>query len=169
MQRIQEDTLEFDQAVGLVTGQARRFAAELISEGSRGIAKGKDALQYDLAVAHLQILRRRGLLPAADVEGATLSALMREVSEQPAAEVGFAEVLGADVLELAALLDDTQPNRALDVDMIVIETKLDLARSYMDAGDPEGARSILEEVIEEETDAKDKIRELARVMEKTRT
>jgi FimV-like protein len=169
MQRIQEDTLEFDQAVGLVTGQARIFAAELISEGSRGIAKGMDALQYDLAVAHLEILRRRELLPAADVEGATLSALMREVSEQPAAELAFADMLRADDLEVAALLEDTQPNRVLDVDMIEIETKLDLARSYMDAGDPEGARSILEEVIEVETDAKDKILELARVIEKTRT
>jgi pilus assembly protein FimV len=30
-----------------------------------------------------------------------------------------------------------------------LDTKLDLARAYMDMGDPEGARSILEEVIEE--------------------
>jgi pilus assembly protein FimV len=30
-----------------------------------------------------------------------------------------------------------------------IGTKLDLARAYMDMGDPDGARSILEEVIAE--------------------
>jgi len=30
-----------------------------------------------------------------------------------------------------------------------VSTKLDLARAYIDMGDPEGARSILEEVIEE--------------------
>jgi pilus assembly protein FimV len=30
-----------------------------------------------------------------------------------------------------------------------IGTKLDLARAYMDMGDPDGARGILEEVIEE--------------------
>ena len=29
------------------------------------------------------------------------------------------------------------------------ETKLDLARAYMDMGDPDGARSILEEVLSE--------------------
>jgi pilus assembly protein FimV len=30
-----------------------------------------------------------------------------------------------------------------------VGTKLDLARAYIDMGDPDGARSILEEVIEE--------------------
>jgi len=34
-----------------------------------------------------------------------------------------------------------------------IGTKLDLARAYMDMGDPDGARSILEEVIAEGDDA----------------
>jgi pilus assembly protein FimV len=33
-----------------------------------------------------------------------------------------------------------------------IGTKLDLARAYMDMGDPDGARGILEEVIEEGND-----------------
>ena len=35
------------------------------------------------------------------------------------------------------------------VTMSEVGTKLDLARAYMDMGDPEGARSILEEVVEE--------------------
>jgi pilus assembly protein FimV len=33
--------------------------------------------------------------------------------------------------------------------MTEMGTKLDLARAYMDMGDPDGARSILEEVLEE--------------------
>ena len=33
-----------------------------------------------------------------------------------------------------------------------VGTKLDLARAYLDMGDPEGARSILEEVLEEGND-----------------
>ena len=37
--------------------------------------------------------------------------------------------------------------------MTEVGTKLDLARAYVDMGDPEGARSILEEVIEEGEDA----------------
>jgi pilus assembly protein FimV len=35
------------------------------------------------------------------------------------------------------------------VTMSEVGTKLDLARAYMDMGDPEGARSILEEVVQE--------------------
>jgi pilus assembly protein FimV len=35
------------------------------------------------------------------------------------------------------------------VTMSEVGTKLDLARAYMDMGDPEGARSILEEVLQE--------------------
>ena len=37
--------------------------------------------------------------------------------------------------------------------MSEVGTKLDLARAYMDMGDPEGARSILEEVMHEGSDA----------------
>jgi pilus assembly protein FimV len=33
--------------------------------------------------------------------------------------------------------------------MTEVGTKLDLARAYVDMGDPDGARSILEEVMEE--------------------
>jgi pilus assembly protein FimV len=34
-----------------------------------------------------------------------------------------------------------------------VSTKLDLARAYLDMGDPEGARSILDEVLEEGNEA----------------
>jgi pilus assembly protein FimV len=37
--------------------------------------------------------------------------------------------------------------------MTEVGTKLDLARAYVDMGDPEGARSILNEVLEEGDDA----------------
>jgi pilus assembly protein FimV len=61
--------------------------------------------------------------------------------------------------ELPAL-DSTEFHKALaaEVDydlggepatMSEVGTKLDLARAYMDMGDPEGARSILEEVLAE--------------------
>jgi pilus assembly protein FimV len=47
-----------------------------------------------------------------------------------------------------------------------VTTKLDLARAYMDMGDPEGARSILDEVMDEgneeqKREAQDIISELA--------
>jgi pilus assembly protein FimV len=41
-------------------------------------------------------------------------------------------------------LPDLEP-----VTMSEVGTKLDLARAYMDMGDPEGARNILEEVMQE--------------------
>jgi pilus assembly protein FimV len=40
--------------------------------------------------------------------------------------------------------------------MTEVGTKLDLARAYVDMGDPDGARSILEEVLEEGDDAQQK-------------
>jgi pilus assembly protein FimV len=56
--------------------------------------------------------------------------------------------------------DDDTPTEALSPDdlsddlhdartMTEVGTKLDLARAYVDMGDPEGARSILEEVLDE--------------------
>jgi pilus assembly protein FimV len=40
-----------------------------------------------------------------------------------------------------------------DVTLSEVGTKLDLARAYLDMGDPDGARSILEEVLEEGDDS----------------
>ena len=48
------------------------------------------------------------------------------------------------------MFDDTQIQKDLEpVTMSEVGTKLDLARAYMDMGDPDGARSILEEVVQE--------------------
>jgi pilus assembly protein FimV len=45
--------------------------------------------------------------------------------------------------------DDLAPPELEPVTMSEVGTKLDLARAYMDMGDPEGARSILDEVVQE--------------------
>ena len=46
--------------------------------------------------------------------------------------------------------DDPTGSEALDPQtMTEVGTKLDLARAYIDMGDPEGARSILQEVLDE--------------------
>jgi pilus assembly protein FimV len=45
--------------------------------------------------------------------------------------------------------DDVAPPELEPVTMSEVGTKLDLARAYMDMGDPEGARSILDEVVQE--------------------
>ena len=57
---------------------------------------------------------------------------------------------GDDKLEVTGLLPT--PEFGLDAEaatMSEVGTKLDLARAYIDMGDPEGARSILEEVLKE--------------------
>jgi len=46
-------------------------------------------------------------------------------------------------------IDDASLPELEPVTMSEVGTKLDLARAYMDMGDPEGARSILEEVVQE--------------------
>ena len=49
--------------------------------------------------------------------------------------------------------DEDVTRRVTVADMTEIGTKLDLARAYIDMGDPEGARSILEEVLHEGNEA----------------
>jgi pilus assembly protein FimV len=84
-----------------------------------------------------------------------------DTAEQPQPP---ASDLGGDTAEQPALDSDAEIDLdigALDVDTIVpddatmteVGTKLDLARAYIDMGDPEGARSILNEVIDEGGDS----------------
>ena len=67
-------------------------------------------------------------------------------------------------LDLDLGLDSDEPTQALGPDdvsddlqeartMTEVGTKLDLARAYVDMGDPSGARNILEEVLEEGDEA----------------
>ncbi len=66
------------------------------------------------------------------------------VSFNPA-ENNPAEFAGSDVGEY-------EGDSALMTDVDEVGTKLDLAKAYIDMGDPEGARSILDEVLEEGND-----------------
>ena len=70
----------------------------------------------------------------------------------------LALITSADTSKLASITSaDTNKLRPVDLSLPELEpvtmsevgTKLDLARAYMDMGDPEGARSILEEVVSE--------------------
>jgi len=58
--------------------------------------------------------------------------------------------LNSGTLEVTGLMP--KPDFGLDAEaatMSEVGTKLDLARAYIDMGDPEGARSILDEVLKE--------------------
>ena len=65
-----------------------------------------------------------------------------------ASELDLGEAIDSPIQEDAMDLDD---DALADIDEV--GTKLDLARAYIDMGDPEGAKSILNEVIEEGNDS----------------
>jgi pilus assembly protein FimV len=62
---------------------------------------------------------------------------------------GELPTLRFDDLEATGEMERPQPRGEDDSTMGEVGTKLDLARAYVDMGDPEGARSILEEVLKE--------------------
>ena len=65
--------------------------------------------------------------------------------EQPRPSVSSEETSETMTLAADDMSDDLQEART----MTEVGTKLDLARAYVDMGDPAGARSILEEVLDE--------------------
>ena len=64
-------------------------------------------------------------------------------------DVGDADGMGDDVPTEALSPDDLSDDLHDARTMTEVGTKLDLARAYVDMGDPDGARSILEEVLDE--------------------
>ena len=100
-----------------------------------------------------------------------------QAPEAPASEASLADA-AQELTEAARELSQAvqklsyPPSQLLEIEVMTmseIGTKLDLARDYMDAGDPESASSILEEVLREETEAKEKFLGAVREREKTRT
>ena len=75
-----------------------------------------------------------------------------EDEEAEAAAIGD---IPTDAGDLESTRELPQPKPS-DVTLSEVGTKLDLARAYLDMGDPDGARSILEEVVEEGDDAQQK-------------
>jgi pilus assembly protein FimV len=71
--------------------------------------------------------------------------LTDDTAEQP--------VLADDGFEAAVAEDDATQEMPTEATMTEVGTKLDLARAYIDMGDPDGARSILNEVLVEGTEA----------------
>jgi len=108
---------------------------------------------------------RRVLAPAATEDTVQqrsvlddLSATGIEVSEDSSESLESLDFGSTDVGSgdtLATMLNGHGPTEEDDsamlepVTMSEVGTKLDLARAYMDMGDPEGARSILDEVVQE--------------------
>lgn len=139
----QKIDVNFDQLNGIAdTAEQLRPDA-----GSTGIFNAPAGLGLDMDLDHLA--DPRGFAPVGD----TVKQVGRAADEVDAFS---AQVFGG---EAAADSNDTNLTEVMDaeLDMGTIEpatmsevgTKLDLARAYMDMGDPDGARSILQEVLDE--------------------
>jgi pilus assembly protein FimV len=118
-----------------------------------------------------ELLPLGGLRPDADGETARVSVLdlELELDVDPSAETGKRAVLAEGDFSLdldvgaaeqpgdaeytrTQLIDSPADNTRRDLEPVTMSevgTKLDLARAYMDMGDPDGARSILREVLQE--------------------
>jgi pilus assembly protein FimV len=128
--------LESELATGEDEGEAK-------DEGATQLARSQDEDEDVTMMAPGLGTRHDG----EDDDGATTMAPIESAAEGQDYQEG-------DTREL--------PPVEIDVDgMNEIGTKLDLARAYIDMGDPDGARSILEEVVEEGDEAqRDEAREL---------
>ena len=73
-------------------------------------------------------------------------------SEVPRVDLDVGDALASDDREPTnkqVMTTEMELSELEPVTMSEVGTKLDLARAYMDMGDPEGARSILDEVLQE--------------------
>jgi len=126
-------TWHFDEdplVEGEGTARTRTLAVADLSDTSRLAALKASTLDFEIGEP-TQIARANGAGPVdLDVGTATVPDVVFTKTQR----------LGADDLALP----DLDP-----VTMSEVGTKLDLARAYMDMGDPEGARNILEEVLNE--------------------
>ncbi len=158
------------------TGLKQQISGEEAGVGSDSIGE-KDV--EDQAVQDLLDVEPTAQMQNVDLESLSGDTVEQpsvgDTAEQPAVEtdtVSFdTESLTEDSASLATAVDldigedialEGEPTGALDTlagavvegaTMTEVGTKLDLARAYIDMGDPDGARSILNEVLEEAADS----------------
>ncbi|MBB6091566.1 pilus assembly protein FimV [Povalibacter uvarum] len=91
--------------------------------------------------------------PRADSDRFSDDVFADRTSEFPKIDLDVGEALGADdhAPTNKQVVTEMELSELEPVTMSEVGTKLDLARAYMDMGDPDGARSILEEVLQEGT------------------
>lgn len=155
------DILEFD--LGSDLDQAPQADAP-----ERPTAKQGDALEFDLGAlefgsdAGTDPGAEFGSLEVGDASGGDESDGLDFANLGAGLDLGNADDAGLDLQ--AALSPDADDGG--DGELDEVGTKLDLARAYIDMGDPDGARSILDEVLEEgdgtqQKEAQDLLRQIA--------
>ncbi|HEX6995578.1 MAG TPA: FimV/HubP family polar landmark protein [Gammaproteobacteria bacterium] len=138
----------------------------VLDDGDETLLAGTEVLERGVTARGTAVLEGLGPQPAAangdsglDLDLDDLAGALGggDTMEQPRAAMFDTEIFGNDEstpVDLDVGVDETVEQSAvggpLDPHtMTEIGTKLDLARAYIDMGDPEGARSILEEVLDE--------------------
>jgi pilus assembly protein FimV len=129
------------------TSIMRADAAEL-TDATREVEAGF----IDLSDATSELPMMTGELPTIEtptIESPTMEAPTMEAPtmEAPTIEAPTIEAQGIDATGVLKQVDF--PLDEESATMSEVGTKLDLARAYIDMGDPEGARSILDEVLKE--------------------
>jgi pilus assembly protein FimV len=92
--------------------------------------------------------------PKVDVDSFSDDVFADRTSQFPKVDLDVGDALAVDdhaPTNKQAITTEMELSELEPVTMSEVGTKLDLARAYMDMGDPDGARSILEEVLEEGT------------------
>ncbi|MFU8822126.1 MAG: FimV/HubP family polar landmark protein [Gammaproteobacteria bacterium] len=123
------------------------------------VAGFEDEDDADLGLDELTQALKADIELGADEAGATEGGRAAEPSLGDTAEMMPAEPFPDEILEVGDTAE--RPPGDAGGEFNEVGTKLDLARAYIDMGDPEGARSILGEVVEEGNEAqRDEAREL---------
>jgi FimV-like protein len=141
-----EYKLSYSHAIRSAVDFARHAADELQRMGL--VDAEPDAmpsLVRALTATQIRNLGRRGVLPTEELERLAVEAV-------EAVEAQAAESLNVPDLEPVTLSE--------------VGTKLDLARAYLDMGDPDGARDILNEVLRQEPEASERVDKMFPELEK---
>jgi pilus assembly protein FimV len=86
------------------------------------------------------------------VDQPSVDAASGDTAEQPALDLDLSDTELSDTSVESSSGEDEAWSLPEDATMTEVGTKLDLARAYIDMGDPDGARSILNEVLDEGED-----------------
>jgi pilus assembly protein FimV len=139
----------------------------LVREGQASLVGESEAVEDDADQTVLKQFAPPGEMQTTEVdvlEGEELDLNLDDLTQMLQSPQGASAPSVDDATRLATAIEesgftesheDESATRkvATTSDMTEVGTKLDLARAYIDMGDPEGARSILEEVVEEGNEA----------------
>jgi pilus assembly protein FimV len=135
-----EDITQLEEALKLPAAAVEDTVQEQVLEGASDLS-GTEEVDMLSSTSMLKVDLDELAAKVADEDGAAIVDLSDATGELHAIDVFDVEATGE--------IERMESKVGGDITMSEVGTKLDLARAYVDMGDPEGARSILEEVLKE--------------------